>query len=100
MTLNFIHFTIQEFLAAHYICQLPPNEELEVIKANFWSDTHFNMLSIFTLLTKGQQPAFKNSCQWETKRSPFLQISLKIGYNVYTSITALMRSMTTQYVIV
>ena len=24
MTLNFIHFTIQEFLAAHYISHLPP----------------------------------------------------------------------------
>ena len=46
MTLNFIHFTIQEFLAAHYISHLPPNEELKVIKANFWSDVHFNMFSI------------------------------------------------------
>ena len=35
MTLNFIHLTIQEFLAAHYICHLPPNEELKVIKATF-----------------------------------------------------------------
>ena len=59
MTLNFIHFTIQEFLAAHYISHLPPNEEFEVIKANFWSDIHFNMFSIYTSLTKGQRPAFK-----------------------------------------
>ena len=59
MTLNFIHFTIQEFLAAHYIFHLPLNEELEVIKANFWSDTHFNMFSIYTSLTKGQRPAFR-----------------------------------------
>ena len=60
MTLNFIHFTIQEFLAAHYITShLPPNEELEVIKANFWSYIHFNMFSIYTSLTKGQRPAFR-----------------------------------------
>ena len=59
MTLNFIHFTIQEFLAAHYISHFPPNEELEMIKANFWSDIHFNMFSIYMSLTKGQQPAFK-----------------------------------------
>ena len=58
-TLNFIHFTIQEFLAAHYISHLPPNEELKVIQANFWSDIHFNMFSIYTSLTKGQRPAFK-----------------------------------------
>ena len=59
MTLNFIHFTIQEFLAAHYISHLPPNEELQMIKANFWSDIHCNMFSIYTSLTKGQRPAFK-----------------------------------------
>ena len=32
MTLHFIHFTIQEFLAAHYISHLSSNEELEVIE--------------------------------------------------------------------
>ena len=58
-TLNFIHFTIQEFLAAHYISHLPPNEELEVIPANFWSNIHFNMFSIYISLTKGQRPGFK-----------------------------------------
>ena len=59
MTLNFIHFTIQEFLAAHYLSQLPPNEELKVIKLNFWNDIHFNMFSIYTSLTKGQRSSFK-----------------------------------------
>ena len=59
MTLNFIHFTIQEFLAAHYISNLPPNEELKVIEANFWSEIHSNMFSIYISLTKGQRSAFK-----------------------------------------
>ena len=59
MTLNFIHFTIQEFLAAIYVSCLPINEELKVIKDNFWSNTHFNMFSMYVLLTKGQRPAFK-----------------------------------------
>ena len=60
MTLNFLHFTIQEFLAAHYISQLPPNEELKVIEANFWNDIHFNMFSIYISLTKGQRSSFKH----------------------------------------
>ena len=59
MTLNFIHYSIQEFLAAHYISHLPPNEELRVIEANFWSNIHFNMFSIYISLTKGQRSAFK-----------------------------------------
>ena len=59
MTLNFIHLTIQEFLAAHYISHLSPNEELKVIEANFWSNIHFNMFSIYISLTKGQRSSFK-----------------------------------------
>ena len=59
MTLNFIHFTIQEFLSAHYIAHLPPNEELKVIEANFWSTIHFNMFSIYISVTKGQRSSFK-----------------------------------------
>ena len=59
MTLNFIHFTIQEFLAAHYISHLSPNEELKVIEANFWNNIHFNMFSIYISLTKGQRSSFK-----------------------------------------
>ena len=58
-TLNFLHFTIQEFLAAHYVSHLLLREELDVIEENFWSDIHFNMFSMYTSLTKGQQPSFK-----------------------------------------
>ena len=59
ITLNFIHFTIQEFLAAHYVAHLPPNEELKVIEATFWRENHFNMFSIYISLTKGQRSSFK-----------------------------------------
>ena len=59
ITLNFIHFTVQEYLAALYISHLPPHKELKVIEANFWSDIHFNMFSIYISLTKGQRSSFK-----------------------------------------
>ena len=59
MTLNFIHFTIQEFLAAHYISHLPSNEERKVIEANFWNNIHFNMFSMYISLKKGQRSSFK-----------------------------------------
>ena len=59
MTINFIHFSVQEFLAAHYISHLPPNKELELIQTYFWSEIYFNMFSIYISLTKGQQPSFK-----------------------------------------
>ena len=87
MTLNFIHFTIQEFLAAHYISHLPPKEELKVIEANFWNNIHFNMFSIYISLTKGQRSAFKKFLSggffrkllsgWSTISPKFLKDQLK-----------------------
>ena len=59
MTFNFLHSTIQEFLAAHHVVSLPLGKELKILHKNFWSDTHFNMFSIYISLTKGQRPSFK-----------------------------------------
>ena len=87
MTLNFLHFTIQEFLAAHYISHLPPNEELKVIEANFWRDTHFNMFSMYLSLTKGQRRSFKKFCSGGNKAiaiaDEFLEDQLKCLYLYY-----------------
>ena len=67
ITLNFMHFTIQEFLAGRYVSYLPPNKELKVIKANFWSGVHLNMFSIYISLTKGQKTSFKEFLSGENK---------------------------------
>ena len=60
MTFNFLHFSIQEYLAAHYITNLPADEELKIIQDKFWSKIHFNMFSMYISLTKGQRPSFKH----------------------------------------
>ena len=60
MTFNFLHFSIQEYLAAHHIANLPADEELRIIEQKFWSKLHFNMFSIYISLTKGQRPSFKH----------------------------------------
>jgi len=60
MTFNFSHYSIQEFLAAYHVAQLPALDELTVLREKFWSDTHANMFSIYTVLTNGQRPAFKH----------------------------------------
>jgi len=58
-TFNFVHFSIQEFLSAYHITQLPPDEELRVLETKFWSDIHLNTFTMYISLTKGQRPAFK-----------------------------------------
>jgi len=59
MTFNFAHFSIQEFLAAYHITKLPPDEELQLLKAKFWNDFHSNLFTMYIALTKGQRSAFK-----------------------------------------
>ena len=59
-TFNFLHFSIQEYLAAHHIASLPADEELRIIQQHFWSELHFNMFSIYVTLTKGQRSSFKH----------------------------------------
>ena len=61
---NFIHFSIQEFLAAHYVTTLPPSKELSILQKNFWNNAvYFNMFDIYVALTNGQRPSFKQFLQ-------------------------------------
>ena len=63
-TFNFLHFSIQEYLAAYYIANLPADKELKIIENTFCSNVHHHMISLYIVLTKGQRPAFKHHlCQ-------------------------------------
>ena len=59
MTFNFLHFSIQEFLAAHHVANLSASDELNILRKKFWSDIYSNMFAIYITLTKGQRPSFK-----------------------------------------
>ena len=82
LTFNFLHFTIQEYLAAYYvITSVQPEEELFLLQNKFWSDLHTNMFSFYITLTKGQQSSFKRFlCDGDNTvsiSSKFLQNHLK-----------------------
>ena len=60
LSFNFIHLSIQEFLAAHHVTTLPPSKELSVLQKNFWNNpVYFNMFDIYVALTNGQRTSFK-----------------------------------------
>ena len=60
LTFNFVHFSIQEFLAANYISHyLSYGELLSLLKEKFWDNFYSNMFMMYVALTKGQQLAFK-----------------------------------------
>jgi len=82
MTFNFLHLTIQEYLAAHYIItDLQQDEEFHLLHEKFWNDLHANMFFIYVTLTKGQQSSFKKFLSGGDNKtaisSKFLQDQLK-----------------------
>ena len=58
-TFNFIHFSVQEFLAAYHITCLSDYDEFFVLKEKFMSNFLTNTFSLYVGMTKGQRPAFK-----------------------------------------
>ena len=59
VSFHFIHFSVQEFLAAYYVTLLPLDEECTIIEECFWSDIHYNMFNYYVALTNGQSPSFQ-----------------------------------------
>ena len=58
-TFNFLHLSVQEFLAANHLATLTPDEELFILEQYFWNDSHSNMFTIYITLTKGQRVSFR-----------------------------------------
>ena len=58
-TFNFLHLSIQEFLAANHVTTLTPDEEFAILNEYFWTDSHTNLFTIYLTLTKGQRSSFR-----------------------------------------
>jgi len=58
-TFNFAHFSIQEYLAAFYITQLPQHEELQALRERFWNNFELHSNIMYALLSKGQNSALQ-----------------------------------------
>ena len=75
LSLNFIHLSIQEFLAAYYVTTLSPSQELSILQKNFWNNAaYFNMFDIYVALTNGQRPSFKEFLQPSSLMDKFQKI--------------------------
>ena len=58
-TVNFLHLSLQEYLAAYHIAHLPPEQELLVLHDGFFDDKYRNTYLFYLGLTKGQHSTFK-----------------------------------------
>ena len=69
--LSFVHFSLQEFLAAYHVTCLPYDDELSVLKEKFMSDIHSNMFAVYVGMTKGKRPAFKEYLKYGSSEGSF-----------------------------
>ena len=69
LSFNFIHASVQEFLAAFQISSLPYDEELMLLKEKFWTKSYQNTWMMYVGITHGQNKAFKHFLAGEVSTS-------------------------------
>ena len=60
LSYNFLHFTLQEFLAAHYVTSLPTWKQINILKDHFWETRYLNSWVMYVGLTNGDSFALKH----------------------------------------
>ncbi|XP_065882868.1 uncharacterized protein [Dysidea avara] len=83
VTLNFLHFSIQEFMAAYYISTLPDNNQIKLLETTFWEHRYYNTWIMYVGITNATSFALKhylsgNKFQFQTKLFPNFCISSKL----------------------
>ena len=57
---HFLHFSIQEYMAAYYISKLPNSEQIRLLKNTFWTIRYYNTWIMYVGITGGQSFALKH----------------------------------------
>jgi len=57
---SFLHYSLQEFLAAFQIASLSTAEQEKIIHRNFWNSRYLNTLMMYCGLTRGKSTALKH----------------------------------------
>ena len=55
---HFLHYSIQEYMAAYYIASLPDNELLTLLKETFWNVNYLNTWVMYVGITGGKHFIF------------------------------------------
>ena len=82
-TFHFLHFSVQEYMAAFYITSLPDRELLLKLNTTFWKPRYFNMWIMYIGITGGTHFQFMhflsgNSMQISSKLFGISYVSNKI----------------------
>ena len=60
LTCHFLHFSIQEYMAAYYISKLSDNEQIKLLKTTFWTIRYYNTWIMYVGITGGESFALKH----------------------------------------
>ena len=86
---SFVHFSLQEFLAAYHVTCLPYDDELSVLKEKFMSDIHSNMFAVYVGMTKGSDQHSKNILGMVHQKDLPHQINILLGHHLKDSVLSL-----------
>ena len=60
LSFNFLHFSVQELLAAYHISLMSKTQQIKLLKETFWNTRYFNTWIMYVALTKDRPFAFKH----------------------------------------
>ena len=60
VSFHFLHFSVQEYMAAYYIALLPSKEKSKLLKNIFWDIHYFNTWIMYVGITHGDNFAWKH----------------------------------------
>ena len=60
VSFHFLHFSIQEYLAAYHISSLSNSEQLKLLKETFWEIRYFNAWIMYVGITRGKRFAWRH----------------------------------------
>lgn len=71
VSFNFLHLSVQEFMAAYHIASLPDKQQVLLLEKTFWTARYFNTWSMYVGITGGKSFGFKHflSGNWLTMSS-------------------------------
>ena len=60
VTFHFLHFSIQEYMAAWYISTLPDRKQIDLLRKTFWEHHYYNTWIMYVGITSGSSFALRH----------------------------------------
>ena len=90
LSFNFLHFSVQELLAAYHISLMSETRQIKLLKEKFWNNRYFNTWIMYVALTKDQPFAFKHFLSGN-KLQIFTRFSIWRSGNTYAKVSKKMK---------